>query len=533
MLSGPHDTTREPAPGRRARGWLASLAALTVALVHGASGCSSGATEPRPAPRLVLLYAPCSVATGFLSPYDASVTYTPRLQEFADDALVFERHNTEAGQSGTDFAALFCGTQAYKHGVYCHPKQLSPDLYQISEAYARAGYDTFFWSGHGMATWPLGYGQGVPPEQAYPKGETLESFTATGPAFHAILDRLASDPGYKAFVQVNFTITHSPYYKGMTEKMLNRFAAKYPGEIEGVTDQDLRRWVEFLDGDGEKNRLELQWNWREASERFGLTPDDLAQLDAVQHLTYKVKINQLDTVFGRVLDSIRERGLFDDSLIAFTADHGEIFFRDNADFVWAHGSQLAPEVLQVPLILRGPKQGARVGRYAGVTRSIDVFPTMAALSGIFVPPSEPVDGVSLARAVRSEEPPPALLAYSHTTTIEGPHVDVHRNDPLFRTFNPRPDPELLWVRVRDGDVVYKHRNLDGTTWVHQVFDLGVDPGERHDVFDPDDPMHREMVEKLARYKALLVEGYDESDRSLSGADELQTLQDLGYAGQDG
>ena len=65
-----------------------------------------------PQPRLVLLYATCSVNRDFLSPYNAAVDFTPELAEFPRGGSVFLRHWSEAGQSGIAFASIFSGTQA-------------------------------------------------------------------------------------------------------------------------------------------------------------------------------------------------------------------------------------------------------------------------------------------------------------------------------------------------------------------------------------------------------------------------------------
>ncbi len=59
-------------------------------------GCGSVSSQGTP-PRLVLLYAPCTVNRSFLSPYDEKVGYTPHLSAFAREAVTFRRHQTEAG----------------------------------------------------------------------------------------------------------------------------------------------------------------------------------------------------------------------------------------------------------------------------------------------------------------------------------------------------------------------------------------------------------------------------------------------------
>ena len=83
---------------------------VTCALVGGALGCAAPGETPQP--RLVLLFAPCTVSTAFLSPYNEEVDFTPNLQAFAERSVVFQRHQTEAGQSGPAYAAIFSGGQA-------------------------------------------------------------------------------------------------------------------------------------------------------------------------------------------------------------------------------------------------------------------------------------------------------------------------------------------------------------------------------------------------------------------------------------
>ena len=62
----------------------------------------------------------------------------------------------------------------------------------------------------------------------------------------------------------------------------------------------------------------------------------------------------------------------------------EVLDRENALFKWTHGLQLVPEVLGVLFILYAPTAGLERGRVEQVTRSIDVFATLAGLSGIDV-----------------------------------------------------------------------------------------------------------------------------------------------------
>jgi arylsulfatase A-like enzyme len=100
---------------------------------------SACAGERRPArPRLVLVYATCSLNKDYIAPYDEGVTTTPNLARFARGAMVFERHHSEAGASGIAFASILTGGQAPHHKVFYHPSRIAPEIDTLSEVFAQA-----------------------------------------------------------------------------------------------------------------------------------------------------------------------------------------------------------------------------------------------------------------------------------------------------------------------------------------------------------------------------------------------------------
>jgi arylsulfatase A-like enzyme len=462
-------------------------------------------------PRLVILYATCTVNRDYLAPYNDEVAYTPHLRQFADESVVFANHYTESGQSGPAYASIFTGHQAYEHGIHRHPMTLRDELYLIAEAYADNGYETFFWNRHPMASPELNFGQGVDP------ANTFDDFLrADSPEFGEILRRLQEDENYRAFVLTNFTVTHAPY--GFEH--LNAFARRYPEQTNRISDGELN----LYNGVYRQYEEELQWNFAEFVVREKLTRDDVHNLAQSIELLYKSNVGLLDQQFGELMGIVEKSGLSDQSLVVFTADHGETLHRDNALFHWGHGGQLAPEVLIVPLIIRGPDLQPTV--WENVTRSIDLFPTMLGLSGITLPAKRAVEGVDLSHALRGEASAPELTAYSHTS-VPHPQILKSREGTLLHRFYPEFDGSLAWVAMRDGGLVYKLRNLDGTNWGFQVFDALADPEERQNLFDPDNPRHVEMTQRLEEYKARLIDSEPSEVRTLP-PEEIEALRTLGY-----
>jgi arylsulfatase A-like enzyme len=500
----------------RARG-LARLAAYGLAglAVAGVVLVSREARRVAPvptAPRLVVLYATCSLNKERLSPYRPELAFTPALERFGREALVFERHQTEAGQSGTAFASLFTGSQASVHGILRHPAFLDPDLYTITEAFADAGYEVHTWLEHLMATSALGYGQGTAESNAH--GGRLE---AGDPTLERILDRLEHDPAYRAFLVTSFTVTHFPY----AARELEAFCARYPQECAARADAESfeRRRRIVLD-----HFLPLAMDREATFARLGLGRDEVEALAAAIELLYRAGVFELDRLFGALVEAIDSRGLAPESLVAFTSDHGEVLYRENAPLSWTHGFQLAPEELEVALLLRGPGVGIRPGRFPAVTRSIDVFPTLARLAGI-ERPLPGTQGVDLSSAVRGEVEPPELLAFSHSALYPGPIRELGRLSAILGANRP----EDLQVAVRRRDLLFRLQRGSGGDWQPTLVDLTSDPSHVRDLFDRADESHREMLDRLRRYKRDLVAGHSRVQaRRLARAKEQELLKQLGY-----
>jgi arylsulfatase A-like enzyme len=498
-------------------------AGVLAALVLGLAACRA----PAPArPRLVLLYATCTLQRDLIAPYGPA-TYTPSLAAFARESVVFRRHQTETDQSGPAYASLFSGAQADRHGVFRHPARLPEGLHLAAEAFGAQGYDTHYWSGHPMASVDLGYGQGVPVSNQHRRVAgvaDLYEMTAGDRDFDALLARLRGDPAYRAFVQVTFTITHSPYTP-VDPRALADLRREHPAHWPGVEDAEFARLARLY----EANYLRLQWDFPAATRDLGLSPADVARLAAVLETHYKASLRLLDHCFGRVVDKIRAAGLLHESLVAFTADHGETLYREDALFKWTHGGEVAPEAIEVPLVVRLPGERPHAASYEGVSRSIDVYPTLAGLSGFRVGPAQGVDGTDLSEAVRGRRPPPRLTAFSHTT-LPGPELVEQSRGWLVSRYHPSTDPEHMWVSGRDVDLYARLRKGDGGDWGVDLFDLAGDGPPRAVAFDPSVRRHRDLARELEGYKSRLLAAYVAGGRAaeVPEAEARERLRALGY-----
>jgi arylsulfatase A-like enzyme len=117
---------------------------------------------------------------------------------------------------------------------------------------------------------------------------------------------------------------------------------------------------------------------------FPRDPDEIRR-----HIAeYYAMISHLDDAFGRIIDSLKERDLFEDTIIVVAGDNGLA--------VGQHGlmgkQNLYEHSVRVPLIFAGPGIPAGVQSDA-LTYLLDIFPTLCDLNDIEIPDS--VEGMSL------------------------------------------------------------------------------------------------------------------------------------------
>ena len=81
------------------------------------------------------------------------------------------------------------------------------------------------------------------------------------------------------------------------------------------------------------------------------------------------------------MQTLSETGLADDTILVFTADHG--------DMLGSQGMQRKQkpydESIRVPMLLRWPKGGVKTGKLEAPINTEDIMPTLLGLSGVAIP----------------------------------------------------------------------------------------------------------------------------------------------------
>ncbi len=141
---------------------------------------------------------------------------------------------------------------------------------------------------------------------------------------------------------------------------------------------------------------------------------------------YYANISYVDAQMGRVLNSLAQTGLDQNTVIIFTADHGEMLGERG---LWYKYTLLEPS-LRVPLVFRIP--GVAPSRSGQAVSHVDLLPTLLDLATNGHPPEpiDPLDGTSIVPLLTSNHSDPGRVVAAEFTA-EGaiaPMLCVRRGD---------------------------------------------------------------------------------------------------------
>ncbi|MFW6133473.1 MAG: sulfatase [Planctomycetota bacterium] len=127
-------------------------------------------------------------------------------------------------------------------------------------------------------------------------------------------------------------------------------------------------------------------------ENAKLTEPALRRVMAMYYAT----ISHVDHQVGRMVQALRDAGLYDRTMIVFTADHGEYL---GFHHMLLKGGTMYDPLVKVPLIVKWPggraaAEGAPRGRCEALVSNVDLAPTILAAVG--AEPAGPMAGIDLA-----------------------------------------------------------------------------------------------------------------------------------------
>ena len=219
------------------------------------------------------------------------------------------------------------------------------------------------------------------------------------------------------------------------------------------------------DGDGPRLlRHRPEWQLAPAAQ---FADDELRAMWAA----YCGAVSYVDHLVGTILAALIETDQWDNTLLIFTSDHGEML---GAHSLLLKGAVLYEELVNVPLLIRPPGGLARAHTTDRLVSHVDLVPTLLRWCGAGVPPALPgTDLRSLAEG--GDQPVHNGIALEYHSCAWG--------DP--------PAPLRGW-RTEDWKYVETVEGAMGGN--HELYDLRADPLERHNRID--DPTAAGSLERM-------------------------------------
>jgi glucan phosphoethanolaminetransferase (alkaline phosphatase superfamily) len=290
----------------------------------------------------IFMFVVDSLRRDYLSPYNPKVSFTPSIARFAAESTVFEKAFTRYGGTGLSVPSIWAG------GLILHKQYVTPfaPMNTLSKLLAAEDY-----------------------QQAITMEHIIETVLPANIAAE-VLD-------------MDIPVRDHRFCRTLQDLR---------GRLDGLTASGRPAFVYSLPQD-----IHIS-----AITREGSAAVDDRDYDGF-HAAYASRVRRMDACFGDFVADLEARGLYDDSIIILTSDHGDSLGEEGR---MGHAYTIFPEVMQVPLLVHLP--AALRSTWSASTDAVaftsDITPSLYALLGHAPTAPSPIFGRSLFRAEGTPAP---------------------------------------------------------------------------------------------------------------------------------
>lgn len=302
--------------------------------------------------------------------YGQKLPVTPNLDAVAEEGTLFENAFSCQPVCGPMRACLQSGVYASQNGCYRNDIALPIDTKGIAHYLSEAGYDTAYigkWhlasdKEHPLATKP------TPKERRggydYWRAADILEFTSHG---------------YNGYV---FDENNNKLeFKGYRADKINDFAIEY---VNKDHEKPFFMFVSQLEPHHQNDHLRFEApkglnkkfrNYEVPGDLKGTLGDWRLQMPS-----YLACCNRVDENFGRLIQTLKDKGIYDNTVIIYTSDHGCHFRTRNAEYK----RSCHENSIKVPLVITG---GAFTGgrKVEDLVSLIDLPATILDIAGVEIP----------------------------------------------------------------------------------------------------------------------------------------------------
>lgn len=324
--------------------------------------------ELKPAPDKkpnIFIFVIDSLRRDYLSPYNPAVSFSPAIEKFARSSIIMENAFTHYGGTALSAPSIWMGAMQL-HRLMTEPNYASNSLQRLVET---DGYESF----------------------------------------------VTIDPHFAPLIKATPSFT----------------------ELDKGRDWMQHDFCRTLD------ELEQKLDQRQSSERpiFAYTQPQNVHLIALKNSGYSAppgedfpgfdavhasRIKEMDNCFGKFIQHLKVRGLYDNSIVILTADHGDSLGEEGR---WGHGPALFAEIIRIPMIIHLPTelQKSMVWDAQRIAFSTDITPSLYYLLGHSPIINDPIYGRPLFTATEQEQKQYLRDSYLIVSSY-GPVYGILRNN---------------------------------------------------------------------------------------------------------
>lgn len=413
---------------------------------------------------------------------------TPHVDELAANSTAFNQAYVAYPRCVPSRYSLFTGVhcarpQGNKQKA-SDDRKIDEDTYTIAEAFQDEGYNTFF-----IGKWHL----------------STETCSPT-------------NKGFEINIGGGHAGAPSSYFAPFNQVRKNKHAVKRP--IEGMddakpneylTDYMARKTVDYIQAhDGMQPffavcsfyavhtpleaKAELIEKYRQKRKQLGLTDDTFIAEEAGERKAqqnnpvYAAMIESVDEAVGSMIHALKEKELYENTVIVLISDHGGLSNRGNQRELATTNAPLKAGKghlyeggIRVPMFIRMPQQSQQIESEA-IVASYDLFPTLTDICGLAVKENIQLDG-------RSLKP---LLKNGANKAFNNRSIYWHK-----ATERPKSTGDYLSSAIRKGDYKLIDFYQQGRV---ELYNIKQDPGETNNLIGEESGIGKELLEQLNQWK---------------------------------
>ena len=405
----------------------------------------AAAATDRPNVILITLDTVRADRMGFLG---AKLGLTPQLDALASQGVVFEHAYSQAPITPVSHATILSGTYPQFHGIRNFGDRLPPSVPFLPDILRAQGYHTGAFVGSIILD---------------PKNGFASGFERGFDVYNAGFHRQKTGERREASMQRRGEVT------------LN-FVLEWLGQQKGAP---FFLWFHLWDAHDPYNPPEP------FRSRFPNAP-------------YNAGIAYVDSIVGKLFDYLRAQGLYDNTLIAVAADHGEAL-GDHGELT--HSIFLYDSTIHVPLLVKFPANHSAGQRVTSTASLVDLAPTLLDSLG--------------------QTPPAAMQGHSLLPLIGNPHPE---NRPSLAT-GDHSERSFGWsalVSLRQGNQLYVRAPKP------ELYDLASDPGAKTNLYATKRPTAVRLAVQLDSFVKRISENAPQALQDNLDEKSREKLAALGY-----